>query len=57
MKIFHCLANHHRRINYVEEFEIDEGVVRGNEDLRKGAKTFFNKLYSEDFKWNPSWMA
>lgn len=33
----------------MEDLEINDYVVKGNEDLRNGVKTYFIKLYPEDF--------
>lgn len=46
-KYFHMLANHRRRINYVEELTIGNNKIKENEAFRKGAKDHFQNLYSE----------
>lgn len=53
-KYFHTLAKHRRRVNYVEELIMDNNSIKGNETLRDGAKTHFQKLYYEDFKYWPT---
>lgn len=45
-KYFHMLANHRRRINYIEEI-IDGKLTKGNEELREGERMHFQKLYTE----------
>lgn len=47
------LANHRRRINYVEELIIGNNCIKGNEALYEGAKKHFQNLYYEDSKFRP----
>ncbi|XP_021912512.1 uncharacterized protein LOC110826216 [Carica papaya] len=47
-RYFHYLANFHRKNNYVEKLCCNGELVRGKESMRRGAKQFFQHLYSED---------
>lgn len=40
-RFFHCLANHRRRNNYVEEIKYEGEVIFGNEKLREAANDYF----------------
>lgn len=46
---FHNLASHRRRCNYVDELQIGDEWVSGNDNLREGAMNFFQQLYTEEF--------
>lgn len=52
-KYFHLLANHRRKVNYVEELIMDNNNFKGNKALREGAKRFFQNLYNEKFNLRP----
>lgn len=52
-KSFHSMANHHRMTNYVEEMEIDDQIVKGNEQFRQGVMEFFGRLCCEELNWRP----
>lgn len=39
-KFFHNVANHHMRINYMEDLEINGQVVKGKDNLREGVKSY-----------------
>lgn len=52
-KYFHMLANHRRRVNYVEGLDIEGKCIKGNEALRAGAKVHFRKLYKESTNYRP----
>lgn len=41
MGYFHCLANHRRRCNYVEDPLVDSVSISGNKKMREAAKSFF----------------
>lgn len=49
IKFFHCIANHHRKINYVEKIDIHGRLMKSNDKLRKGITEFFNGLYHDEF--------
>lgn len=52
-KILHCLANHQRRVSYVEEILVDGGSISGNETMREATKSHFQLLYKEEFDQRP----
>lgn len=43
-KYFHCLANHRRRCNNVDEIVIANICVSGNDNMREDAMNFFKQL-------------
>lgn len=48
------MANHHSRVNNLEELEVRAKVVSGNEELRKEIMSCFKDLYTESSPWRPS---
>lgn len=52
-RYFHCLANHIRRSNYVEDLYVAVECISGNDNIREEDKRFFQKLYREDFTKRP----
>lgn len=47
------MGNHQIRINYVDELDIDNHVMKRNEDFREGVKWLYRRLSSEDSHWRP----
>jgi len=47
------LANHRGRVNYIEELNMDDKCIKGDEALREGAKEHFQKLYKESNNYRP----
>lgn len=52
-KFFHFMVSHHRRINYVEKMVIEDRMMKGNKQLRQEVKSFFCRLYLDEFNWRP----
>lgn len=53
IRYFHCLANHQRRFNYVDELIVDNQNIEGNIAMREEANASFSNLYQEDFGRRP----
>lgn len=53
-RFFHCLANHHRRCNYVRSLRFGDRIVQGNDALRSNAKDYFAALYREELECRPN---
>lgn len=52
-KYFHCLVNYRRNVNYVEELFIEDLGIEGNNEMREGACSHFQNLFTEEFCWRP----
>lgn len=48
---FHCIANYHRRSNYVEKIKINNRMVKDNESLRQVVRDAYYKLYFNEYDW------
>lgn len=53
-KYFHSLANFRRKNNYVEELIMNGVSIKGSEATREGAKSYFQKLFTEEEDVRPS---
>lgn len=49
-KFFHGMTSYYRRVNYLEELEVMNRVVKGNKELRGGGEimSHFKALYTEN---------
>lgn len=47
------LANHHRRVNFLDELTIDGQLLQNNNDIRNGVCKYFQKLYTETIGSRP----
>lgn len=51
--IFHALASHYRRCNFIEELWVNNAKIRSNINMREAASDFFSELYKEEFPLRP----
>ncbi|XP_059633982.1 uncharacterized protein LOC132276536 [Cornus florida] len=52
-KIFHRLANAHKRSNHIRRIQVEGVELWREEEVRSGIVSFYQKLYTEPLGWRP----
>ena len=53
-RVFHQVANSHRRTNHIRGIEVDGVLYKDEENVRSKVVQFYQGLYTESNTWRPS---
>ena len=53
-RLFHRVANSHRRTNYIQGIEVNDVLYEDKEEMQSKVVHFYQSLYTELDTWRPS---